>query len=58
MKCRLSNYHATETTIVNPPPVQEMIVGNKQEMRIGHKPETSSSSDENTGRTNLELQPV
>ncbi|XP_071937520.1 cell number regulator 6-like [Coffea arabica] len=58
MKCRLSNYHATETTIVNPPPVQEMIVGNKQEMRIGHKPETSSSNDENTGRTNLELQPI
>lgn len=50
MKCHISDHLTVETTVVDPPPVQEMNVENRQE--------TASSTNENVGHTNLELQPI
>ncbi|CAL5401284.1 unnamed protein product [Camellia sinensis] len=51
MKGHLTDNTAAIETIVNPPPVQEMNAANQTK-------ESPSSSENGTGHTNLELQPI
>ncbi|PSS35945.1 Cell number regulator like [Actinidia chinensis var. chinensis] len=51
IKCRLSNNIAPSTTVVDPPPVQEMNASDQNK-------EAELSSAKGDGRTGLEIQPV
>lgn len=55
MKGRLSENVVMPMTIVNPPPVQEMKAADDNQVSA---PSSAENSNNNSGHTNLEMQPL